>query len=177
MSKAQLEGADNPQPQAVEPEMPKGMARGARREWKRMVPLLLTNGLLSSVDGSALAGYCRCAAMVELLDKELQHDGTTFREMYEDRDGNMVPGNIKPNPAYQQWLAAQKQMKSFLIEFGLTPASRRNLKVQKRDEGDEMENYMNGKTTPAPALAFVHVAPEDITLDDEPEKVEPEIES
>lgn len=179
MSQADLRGDDNPQPKLGEPEMPKGMSRAARREWRSIVPLLMEVGVLANIDGKALAGYCESYALWELARKEYQTHGITFREMYENKDGEMVPGNIKPNPAVAIASTALKTMKSFLIEFGLTPASRRNLKITKKSDGDAMEEYMRSKPSSAP-LVFKPVAidPKDMVADDgDDEPVSHEIES
>ena len=40
------------------PEMPATFKRDARREWLRVVPMLLDAGLISNYDGSTLEAYC-----------------------------------------------------------------------------------------------------------------------
>jgi len=172
-SKAELNGADNPQPDLIEPEMPKGMPKAARREWRRIVPLLKEINVLSKVDGLALAAYCRAHSLVEQAAKEIETGGLTFRVMYEDEDsGKMVPGEIKANPAVGIYMNAMKVMKSFLIEFGLTPASRSKLKVSKSSEADPMANYLNRKpgTPPIPFAAPEPVDPSEMSADSDEEK-------
>lgn len=156
-SKADLTGSDNPTPDLEEPEMPKGLSKAARREWRRIVPLLLEIKVLSKVDGLALAAYCRCAGDVEALSKLIAADGYTYRAMYENELGVMVPGDMKANPAVSLYNTAMKNMKSFLIEFGLTPASRSKLKIEKAGAGDETETYLKSK--PASGKPFGFTAP------------------
>lgn len=175
MSQAELDGADNPHPELIDPEMPKGMSRSARREWKRIVPLLREIGVLSKIDGLALAAYCDAHGMVEAAEVEIRKYGLMFRTMYENKDGVQIPGDMKANPAVAIKMNALKLMKSFLIEFGLTPASRSKLKITKKDEGDEMEKYLKGKGAATP-IAFAlptPIAPEDMLADD-PEPDAPE---
>lgn len=162
-SQAELNEDENPQPKLAPPEMPKGLSKCARREWRRIVPLLQQIGVLSEIDGRALAAYCDAAAMVEQATKEIAKHGLTFEECFEDKQGNVVVGSIKANPAVSIKFNAMKVMKTFLIEFGLTPASRRNLKIQKKDEGDAMENYFKGRRPGGP-LEFK--PPEPIAPDD-----------
>lgn len=162
MSKAELNGDNNPQPALTAPEMPKGLPRAARREFRRMVPLLQAIGVISEVDGLALAEYCRAHALIEMAQKEIDKNGMTFITYFEDKDGNAIAGDIKANPACSILSTQQKVMKSFLIEFGLTPASRSKLKITKKADADPMEQFLNRKTPSAP-LAFappVPVAPE-----------------
>jgi integrase len=45
------------------------------------------------------------------------------------KDGERVFLSIKKNPWWSVWVDACKLEKAFLIEFGLTPASRRNVKI------------------------------------------------
>ena len=160
-SQAELNGDDNPQPKLEPPEMPKGLTKAAKREWRRIVPELQEVGVLSIVDGRALAGYCDAAAMIEACNKDIAKNGLTYQSMYEDKKtGEMMPGDIKPNPSVAIKFTAMKVMKSFLIEFGLTPASRTKLKIKKKDEGDAMSKFLSGRR-PASALAFKPPEPVD----------------
>ena len=132
-----------------EPEMPKGMLPAARREWKRIVPLLIKLGILSSIDGKALAAYCDTYAHWERARKDIEKYGLVIEEPVLDKFNNpicvgAIPGlppeagakylvKLKQNPAVQIYATFGKMMKSFLIEFGLTPASRAKLKVEAGD--------------------------------------------
>lgn len=150
MSKAELNGDTNPQPALTAPEMPKGLPRAARREFRRMVPLLQAIGVISEVDGLALAEYCRAHALIEMAQKEIDKNGMTFVTHFEDKDGNVIAGDIKANPACSILSTQQKVMKSFLIEFGLTPASRSKLKITKKTDADPMEQFLSRKMPSAP---------------------------
>lgn len=163
MSKAELSGSDNPRPDPGLPEMPKGMPKAARREWKQVTKLLLANGLLTNVDGKALAGYCICFARQEEAQKLIDKFGPVIQTSFLNREGDVIIGDLKANPAVamaDKWLA---RMKSFLVEFGLTPASRRNLHVEAKKPGDEMEDYLSQKRPRAP----ITVRPEDMSAGDE----------
>ncbi|VVB52203.1 Phage terminase, small subunit [uncultured archaeon] len=144
-SQAELNEDDNPQPKLIAPEMPKGLNKCARREWKRIVPLLQDIGVLSQIDGRALAAYCDAASMVEEATREIRKHGMVFVTKFETKEGDLVEGDIKANPAVAIKSTFMKVMKSFLIEFGLTPASRRNLKIQKKDQGDAFESFTSGR--------------------------------
>jgi len=135
-----------------EPEMPKGMLPAARREWKRIVPILIKLGVLSQIDGKALAAYCDTYAHWEMARKDIDKYGLVVEEPVLDKFNNpicigAIPGvppepgaqylvKLKANPAVSNYALFAKLMKSFLIEFGLTPASRAKLKVE-ADAGDE----------------------------------------
>jgi P27 family predicted phage terminase small subunit len=148
-----------------EPEMPKGMLPAARREWKNIVPLLMKLGVLSQIDGKALAAYCDTFAHMEKSRKDIEKYGLVVEEPVIDKFNNPVvlgsiPGvppeagasylvKLKANPAVANYALFAKLMKSFLIEFGLTPASRAKLKVE-ADTGDTdpFELLMAGRQVP-----------------------------
>jgi P27 family predicted phage terminase small subunit len=142
---------DEPQPALGEPEMPKGLSLSARREWKSIVKDLLELGVLSKVDGKALSAYCECFAMWEQARREIKKDGLTFRTttVVKDRqaDGSVkervVLLSIKRNPAVAIAFESLRAMKSYLVEFGLTPASRSRLHViEKPKEDDPVASFM-----------------------------------
>jgi len=146
-----------PAPERVAPEMPKGMAAAARREWEFMVPVLLRLGVLSNIDGKALAAYCDAYAMWEAARRDLFKHGMVYDTPIFDKEGNVVmhEGRLlmkrQPSPSFSQWNTAAKLMKSYLIEFGLTPASRSKLKITKQAEVDPMEGFLNRRgATPLP---------------------------
>lgn len=170
-SQADLKGDNNPQPNVGEPEMPRYLTKAGRREWKRIVPLLFKVGVLTEIDGLALAGYCDNVATIEAMRKDIRKNGYTFVSKFEDKHGNVVMGDIKPNPAVGMLFKAEGMMKSFLIEFGLTPASRSRLKIAKKDDGDAMSQFLNrkaGSLTPfkAPEPVRPVINPADMLADD-----------
>lgn len=146
-SQADLLGSNNPQPQVGIPEMPKGMPKAARREWRRVIPQIQREmpGVLTVVDGPAMADYCRATADVEACDKLIAKQGLTFTTYFEDKDGNLIVGDIKANPAVAIRNAAMKIKKAFETEFGMTAASRAKLKVEKKPEDDKMADFLNRK--------------------------------
>ena len=162
LSKAELEGRDNPQPASGIPEMPKGMPAAARREWRKITVLLLTHGLLSLVDGKALAQYCIAVARSEEAQKLIDKYGPVIQTSFLNDEGVQIVGDLKTNPAVTQAMQWAKIMKSFLIEFGLTPASRRNLKISKIATNDPGEDFMNRRKPNGTGPIPVPVRPEDM---------------
>lgn len=154
-SKADLTGSENPNPDQVIPEMPKGiLGKAGRREFKRMSKMLLKNGLLSEVDGAALMGYCLALEKVALAQKDIDRYGLQFVTHFEGPHGEIIVGDMKANPAVSIQNQYIKIMKSFEIEFGLTPASRSKLKIEKKDAGDEMESFLKRGKSEKPAVGF-----------------------
>lgn len=117
----------------AEPPMPKGMTTPARREWKRIVPLLMTLGVLTFADSAALESYCESYAEMQQARKLIQKEGLVI---------STAQGQ-KPHPAVTIRDKAEKRMKSFLIEFGLTPASRSRIQLPKQQsEAGKPENAL-----------------------------------
>lgn len=119
------------------PEMPRGLRKAARREWGRIVKDLLVIGVLTVVDGKGLMAYCDAYADVEELQKECVKKGLFIEEPIVSKDGMVVGYKTKTAPWFTQKYVALKSMKSFLIEYGLTPASRAKLHVERPPTDDE----------------------------------------
>lgn len=147
-----------PTPTVGVPEMPKGLRRAAQREWKRIVSELLQLGVLTVVDGKALAMYCDAYADWQEAQRDCVKHGLVLDSPVLDEENKpiIVGGQAltvrKVNPAFTVKSAAQKTLKSFLIEFGLTPASRAKLKIPAKPKVDPMEAFLNsGNNEAAPA--------------------------
>lgn len=102
-------------PTVKAPSAPPEMDDLARKEWRRMSKILLRNGLLTEVDRAAFAGYCVSWSQWMQALAQVQKLGAIVKS---------------PNgfPIQNPYLAvanhALKTMQGFLVEFGMTPASR-----------------------------------------------------
>ena len=105
------------------PSPPAWLSSYAKTEWRRIAPLLRDQGLLERVDRAALATYCRAWSQLRKADKSIQEDG-----LYTDT----ATGGRKLNPAVTAAAQAQKQIKDFCVEYGLTPAAR--VRIQRGPE-------------------------------------------
>lgn len=138
-----------PKPPLGEPEMPKGMSRCARREWNNIKKSLMEMKVLSTVDGKALGEYCKLIGLAETYYKDALKEPMVYSPVL-DGDGHVIvraDGTIyekaKPNPSLAAYLACSKAAKMFLIEFGLTPASRTRLKVDKASAEQPEDAFLN----------------------------------
>lgn len=131
--------AAEPRFTAKAPSCPKHLIGEARKEWRRIIKeLQRTPGLLQVVDRAALAAYCQ--AWARWVDAEEKMQAEDF-EMIEVTD----KGYAHVNPWFQVSTQAQKQMKAFLTEFGLTPASRSRIQVPGEGEDDEFDQFISLK--------------------------------
>lgn len=100
-----------PQASAVEiGNPPSWLGKEAKREWRRIAPILnerktITNGDLASVEG-----YCVAYGVMVQSQKQINKDGVLL--------------NGKKHPALGTLDAAQKTMRLYANELGLTPVSR-----------------------------------------------------
>jgi P27 family predicted phage terminase small subunit len=104
-----------PEPERKLPRPPAHLSPAAKREWRRVGRLLLTLGLVSDLDRGALAAYCQAWGRWVEAEESLKRYGVVVKS----------PSGF---PMQSPFLAiankAMEQMRQFLGEFGMTPASR-----------------------------------------------------
>lgn len=124
--------ADEPKPQPGIPPCPKHVQGEARREWRRMGKQLNELGLLTKIDRAALAAYCQSWARWVEAEEKIRASGIVV---------NAPSGYPILNPYLSVINTAIAQMKAFLTEFGMTPASRSRIHVAKSEEQNEEAKY------------------------------------
>lgn len=137
---------NEPKPKPLAPDRPSWLTHEGRREWDRIAPELEKLGLLTVVDGAALAAYCQAYEIMVQAKRELrahmrEHKKTTIT--YVNKFG---AANEVPHPAVKMFRDAAATMRSFLTEFGLTPASRVRLAVPQQEEPDDYEGFRRNRT-------------------------------
>lgn len=100
----------------------------AHAEWDRIVPQLDRAGVLSLVDGAALAIYCSVHSRWVKAKEEVRAYGLTI---------STAAGGEKTNPAVGIVERCEGQLRAYLTEFGCTPSSRTRVRgsgtEQKKD--------------------------------------------
>ncbi len=127
---------DEPKPKPIAPKCPSWLDKEAKKEWKRVAPELERLGLLTQVDGAALAAYCQAYSRWKQAEEVLSKHGLVFKT---------PNGYIQQLP---QVAIAQKYariMREFCHEFGLTPSSRSGMKLPSGGEEDEFEAFLDRK--------------------------------
>lgn len=133
---------NEPKPKPLAPERPRWLTHEGRREWDRVVPELEKLGLLTVVDGAALAAYCQSYEIMVQAKRELrahirEHKKTTISFTNQGGFTSEVP-----HPAVRMFRDAAATMRSFMTEFGLTPASRVRLAMPRVEESkDDYEQF------------------------------------
>jgi P27 family predicted phage terminase small subunit len=125
---------DEPKPKPLMPYKPKMLKGEALKEWKRITKKLYDIGLLTEIDGAALAAYCQCykrwVETEELLDK-LGYDtnGKFNGFMYK-----LPSGYYQQLPQVSIAQTYAKLMSVYLAKFGLSPADRVGMVAPKSPE-------------------------------------------
>jgi P27 family predicted phage terminase small subunit len=124
-----------PEPRREMPRCPAWLVGEARREWRRMAKELYGLGLLTVVDRAALAAYCQCWARWVKAEGELGADKVTLT-ITTDK------GNVIQNPLVGIANTSMDQMRRFLIEFGMTPASRSRVQAAPVEREQTLEEML-----------------------------------
>jgi P27 family predicted phage terminase small subunit len=116
-----------PKPRRVIPACPAHLNDRSKVAWGGLCVILDRMGVLTEADALALERLCACYADILECSELIARDGRTYTTTTPTGDTL-----IKGNPACGQLRAADAQFKSYLTEFGLTPAAR--TKVQAADD-------------------------------------------
>lgn len=106
---------NEPMPPVTVPKRPKHLSKAAAAEWNRMAPVLVDMGLLSGLDSACLAGYCELYARWQKAEQEIQTGGEVVAT---------PNGSLQVSPWVSIAHRSMVEMRKFLAEFGLSPASR-----------------------------------------------------
>lgn len=126
-----------PVPEQTRPRCPVWMRLRAKRMWRRLIPQLEQMGVLGRCDRNALARYCQSWARWREAEEFLMENGTTYPVYSEG--GDVL--ETKQYPQVRQANILAGILLRIEKEFGLTPAARADLSVQR---GDPQENRGKG---------------------------------
>lgn len=134
------------------PSMPAGLSDEMEEEWLRWSQELFAMGVLTVADGLALEGLVIAAVRFRQAEADTTKYGQVVEETVykktkvKDEDGKTqyveeATGEVrlKRNPATAIAREQSQLMKSYLAEFGMTPAARSKVKTT----GQEKENPLD----------------------------------
>lgn len=128
--------SSEPQPPVPDrpPYAPRYLNEEGKREWRRVVGMLMDLGLYTELDRAALAMYCQVYGRWVQMERELA-----------DEDLVLVgsEGGLYQNPKLHVANKAWEQQRKILAEFGLTPSSRSRLTLKGKDEPSLAEVLFN----------------------------------
>jgi P27 family predicted phage terminase small subunit len=114
------------------PACPKGLDSEAMREWNRLALVMFRLGILTGLDRAALGVYCQNYSVWIQAVGKAKKDGLVVD----------VNGGLQANPYLGIANRAAEQMRKYMTEMGLTPASRASLVVSEKG-GDDLDDFLN----------------------------------
>ena len=122
------------------PPMPDVLSADAMAEWERLVPALISLGLVSELDSMALATYCQATADWRRYQRLItQRNAASADELGGDIQ-TFKTGAQQMHVLRQLANDAEKRANAAGAQFGMSPMSRRNLKTAPAPQGDLFPN-------------------------------------
>lgn len=109
--------------------MPKSLDANARKEWRRLLPILERMRVLTEADGIALANLCVDYSLLQEAQASLVKTGLLTK--------NKKTEMIHQNPLIKVVAQTTDRVSRGLREFGLTPASRSRVQTVSDSKGGE----------------------------------------
>jgi len=130
--KRPLNLADGINPRIEVPSVPKHLGQEARKEWKRITPLLAELGLVSGLDRAALALYCQAVGRLSELETSfngqvdrLVAEGMTYADAVYKASYSVTPSGYAQQSVIVQLIGKHReQVNRYLMHFGMSPAAR-----------------------------------------------------
>lgn len=128
----------------IAPAPPSYLSAAARREWEKLIPVLLRRRTIAEEDQTMLASFCEAVAtlnearrMMAGMEDKKRLLVTTGRRVTEkvDAKGKVVSrdtagGNVQVNPLLYVIRDQVATIARIASEFGLTPAARARLQLE-----------------------------------------------
>jgi P27 family predicted phage terminase small subunit len=117
-----------PHPDQVEPDLPSYLNTAAKREWRKLVPILQRMRVLTEADGGMLANICLSVARLRQIRAAidvLEKDGRSALLMENKRSGMVVV-----SPLIRQEHREVELLMKLSREFGLSPSSRARVEIE-----------------------------------------------
>ena len=118
------------------PPPPEVMSPYAAGAWRRLAPLLAGMGVLTEADLIAFERLCECYAEVQTARDAIAAAGGATYETTTDKGDTMY----RSRPEAAAMADADRRLKTWLTEFGLTPAARSRVSVQ-GEQTDDLAKY------------------------------------
>ena len=114
------------------PAPPKHLGREAKKEWKRVTPLLEELGLISGLDRTALALYCQAVGRLAELEEafngqvnRIMESGMEYADAVYQASHAVTPSGYAQQSVMVQLIKSHReQVNRYLQHFGLSPAAR-----------------------------------------------------
>ena len=129
------------------PKPPAGMNRWARRFWKELISELMDQNLVTKIDLVTLEMCCDAYGMYREAKDAIFHprDAKTGKRLRRTLSQYLVGKNSQTMPEMTTMKTGWQLYKVYMIEFGLSPASRNRIHLPGPKEAgqDPMEKILN----------------------------------
>jgi len=118
------------------PRCPTNIKGEARKAWSKVGKLLLGMGVLTVADLHALEAYCTVYARWQDAEANLVTYGVMFTR----------EGQLFPSPYLRIAEDSLKQLRAWMLEFGITPSSRSRVNAEKKRASElpnDTEDWFN----------------------------------
>ena len=120
------------------PPMPDWLTDDAVREWERVIPDLITLGLVSKLDMMAFATYCEAVADWQRFRRKIAEHNARSDDA---GDVQTFSTGAKQISIWRQLANdAEKRANAAGAQFGFSPMARRNLKANPAPQGELFPN-------------------------------------
>jgi P27 family predicted phage terminase small subunit len=126
-----------PKPKRQRSRPPAHLSDKARGTWERIAIILDDMGVLTAADSIALEMLCEAYADYLLARDELEAFGSNFYQTVNSQGGVMH----RPHPAVAVMQDADRRIRAWLSEFGITPSARSRVKIDPPAEPDPADKY------------------------------------
>ncbi|MGJ0625550.1 phage terminase small subunit P27 family [Xenorhabdus bovienii] len=131
---------NEPQPEKRVPPTPKHFTKQGKYWFKRLSEQLLGIGVLTELDGKALEmlvdAYVDYRKVKEALDNS---------EVTKAITTTTGDARIKPSDFLAECREGRKEIRGWLQEFGMTPASRTKVSISESDKSDPFEDFLKAR--------------------------------
>jgi P27 family predicted phage terminase small subunit len=129
-----------PKPPRGKPNAPAHLSDKAREAWSYVSDHLDRMGALTKVDALALEALCEAYADYLAARATLAEFGSNYYETVNAQGGVMH----RPHPAVAVMQDADRRIKAWFVEFGMTPSSRSRIQVGNGEANeDPSEKYFS----------------------------------
>lgn len=123
------------------PPAPAWLSVDAKKEWRRVLPILVRRKILTTADLGSLENYCTATGQVREMERHLQEHGHVLEVFKENDEGDLVSLGMKRNPAVGIQSDAMTRARLLAAELGLTPVSRSRPAVRDDDDDDALVDF------------------------------------
>lgn len=120
---------------------PDWLSEDAKKEWRRIVPILGQRRILTEADLGSVENYCMAIGLAREMEREIQRIGAVQKIYAIDKDGESRLVRVAKNPAVSIQSDAMTRARLLAAEIGCTPVSRSRPTVEDNEGDDDLFDW------------------------------------